>query len=94
MRNIQICLVIGILLATSGLKAQYFGQNKPSYESFEFEVLQTPNFEIYHYLKNEDLLRALSNYSEQWYLMHQNVLNNTIQEKNPVIFYFFNKLVR
>ena len=87
MRNIQICLVIGILLATCGLKAQYFGQNKPSYESFEFEVLQTPNFEIYHYLKNEDLLRALSNYSEQWYLMHQNVLNNTIQEKNPVIFY-------
>ena len=87
MRNIKFSLILGAFILSNSLNAQYFGKNKPSYESFDFEVLETPNFEIYHYLKNDDLLRALSNYSEQWYLMHQNVLDNTIQEKNPIIFY-------
>ena len=28
--------------------AQYFGRNKPGYRSFRFDVVQTPDFEIYH----------------------------------------------
>ena len=69
------------------VKGQYFGKNKPSYETFDFKVIQTPNFEIYHYLDNEALEKALINYTEQWYLMHQNVLKDTFGNKNPIIFY-------
>ncbi len=87
MRAVKICLILSFSLLLGTLKAQYFGQNKPSYESFDFEVLQTRNFEIYHYLKNEKVLRSLANYSEQWYLMHQNVLRDTIKSRNPMIFY-------
>lgn len=87
MKTRTLCLSICICLLAYQANAQYFGKNKPSYESFEFEVLQTPNFEIHHYLNNEELVKSLANYSEQWYLMHENVLNNSIEEKNPMIFY-------
>ena len=54
-------LVIGlVLLFTIDSNAQYFGRNKPNYETFEFEVYQTPHFEIYHYLKNPELLAQLA----------------------------------
>ena len=35
-----------------GAQAQYFGRNKPKYEGFNFKVVQTPNYEVYHYLEN------------------------------------------
>lgn len=83
-------LIISILLVLGGfslLPAQYFGQNKPSYEVFDFKVTETPNFEIYHYLDNPEVLQELANFSEQWYRMHQHVLLDTFLTKNPMIFY-------
>ncbi len=88
MKTGKILILLAFLAFVSNtLPAQYFGQNKPTYETFDFEVVQTPNFEIYHYLKNETLKKALINYTEQWYLMHQNVLKDTFSTKNPIIFY-------
>jgi len=87
----RIMFVIIISLAGLSLNftasAQYFGRNKPGYKSFEYDILQTPNFEIYHYLKNDSLLDALSQLSEKWYLMHQKVFKDTFRIKNPLIFY-------
>lgn len=83
-------LIISILLVLGGfrlLPAQYFGQNKPSYEVFDFKVTETPNFEIYHYLDNTEVVQELANFSEQWYRMHQHVLLDTFLTKNPMIFY-------
>ncbi len=88
MGHIKFYLValIGLLLSTQ-LNAQYFGQNKASYESFDFEVEQTPHFEIYHYLKDTNTLRDFATHSEHWYHMHQQVLRDTIYGKNPIILY-------
>ena len=69
------------------LNAQYFGRNKPKYEKFDFKVLQTPSFEIYHYLEDERLLRSLADQSEMWYRSHARILKDTIRERNPLIFY-------
>lgn len=81
-------LLLGMLINHS-LRAQYstFGRNKANYEEFDFKVFQSPNFEIYHYLKNEDYLREFADYSERWYKMHQQVLMDTIAFKNPLILY-------
>lgn len=78
------CLLI---LGVSNVQAQYFGRNKPNYEKFDFKVYQTPNFEIYHYLKNRDVLNRLANEAEQWYMLHQSVLRDTIKSRNPLLFY-------
>ena len=86
MRSALLMLAV-ILLFSLTSEAQYFGRNKPGYRPFKFEVRQTPNFEIYHYLKNDSLLNTLSVWSETWYNMHQKTFRDTFKIKNPVIFY-------
>jgi Tol biopolymer transport system component len=71
----------------TGTSAQYFGRNKPGYKVFEFDVVQTPNFEIYHYLRNDSLIRSISRWSETWHDMHQAIFKDTLKTKNPIIFY-------
>lgn len=74
-------------LALSTAQAQYFGRNKAKYKKFDFEVYESPNFEVYHYLHNHECLHTLTQQSEQWYKMHQEVLKDTFKTKNPIIFY-------
>ncbi len=89
MRKIALSLSSLLLLVLWSLpiQAQYFGRNKPNYESFDFKVLQTPNFEIYHYLDNPELVEYLTNQTEHWYQLHQAALADTFTQKNPLIFY-------
>ena len=89
MKSLQsgLALFCLMLLGVSNLQAQYFGRNKPNYEKFDFKVYQTPTFDIYHYLQNQTVLDRLANDAEQWYHLHQNVLKDTIKERNPLIFY-------
>ncbi|MCG8327137.1 MAG: hypothetical protein MI974_05600 [Chitinophagales bacterium] len=89
MRKIKNALVaLGlVLLISSNLQAQYFGKNKVNYEDFDFEVYETPNFEIYHYLDNPERLHEYAEESEQWYHFHQKILGDTIANHNPIILY-------
>lgn len=76
-----------LVLWSLPIQAQYFGRNKPKYENFDFNVLQTPHFEIYHYLDNPVLVEYLANQTEHWYAIHQAALQDTFSQKNPLIFY-------
>ena len=89
MRKIAFILFSTFLLTIWSLptQAQYFGRNKPKYENFDFNVLQTPHFEIYHYLDNPELVEYLANQTEHWYAIHQAALLDTFTQKNPLIFY-------
>ena len=84
LRSFILCL---LFLVTTSLHAQYFGQNKPRYSRFDFSVHQTDHFEIYSYLKSPDRLRELAAWSEEWYHLHQTVLDDTISFRNPLLFY-------
>jgi Tol biopolymer transport system component len=81
-----VLVIVGLLMNTVA-EAQYFGRNKPGYSTFSFDVLQTPNFEIYHYLKDDSLLRAITHWSEEWYWIHKGFFRDTFRVKNPLIFY-------
>ncbi len=63
-------LVGGVLLAlaTTPLvaNAQYFGQNKVQYERFDFQVLRTESFDIYHYPEEAEAVRQAARLAEQW----------------------------
>ncbi len=81
-------LLAALILAMGRLDAQqYFGQNKPNYEKFDFKVYQSPEFEIYSYLKDPEKVKAFANAAEQWYKLHQSILADTILGKNPIILY-------
>lgn len=88
-REIGLAAAGALLLMISGVNAhaQYFGRNKPGYSAFRFDVLQTPAFEIYHYIRNDSLLKTVSEWSEDWFRIHQNVFRDTFKVKNPLIFY-------
>ena len=77
-----LCLPLFLTAQTGG-----FGRNKPHYERFDFEVYQSPHFELYTYINNDAWLRGFLNDSEEWYRVHQRVLNDTIRFKNPMIIY-------
>ena len=87
-RNKLWTLAAFLLAFTGTLPAQeYFGRNKPSYESFNFNVYRSRNFEMYAYLKNADRRNDLANFAEIWYRYHQNVLGDTLHFQNPLIIY-------
>ncbi len=80
-------LVVLTLFSFTTVDAQYFGRNKPRYESFDFKVLETQNFDIHYYTKDLDFVDKMGQYSEQWYDMHQECLHDTFTHNNPIIFY-------
>ncbi|MFN0013055.1 MAG: hypothetical protein ACKVU2_00785 [Saprospiraceae bacterium] len=85
-RTIFLCTVLALFLA-SPLSAQYFGRNKPRYQTHEFSVTETEHFTIYDYLKNPAKLKELATAAELWYQMHQAVLQDTFRQKNPLVIY-------
>jgi len=85
--KIVMVLMALLLVCTPSAFSQYFGQNKPAYRPFDFNVLQSPNFEIYHYLDNDTLLRDFSAWAEEWYKIHQQIFKDTFDRRNPVILY-------
>ncbi len=80
-------LVFVATLFPVGAGAQYFGQNKPSYRTFRYQVKQMPDFEIYHYFEDDALLNYFANRAEEWYTMHQRIFADTFKQRNPVILY-------
>lgn len=84
-RSFMLLMLWSICL--TAIQAQYFGRNKTKYKKFDYQVHESPNFEVYHYLENENCLHHLIQQSEQWYHMHQEVLKDTFAQKNPIIFY-------
>jgi hypothetical protein len=85
--SVYIAFVTGFFLWTGTIQAQYFGQNKARYQTFDFTVLETPHFSIHHYTQNQRAIHLISEWSEQWYAMHSKIFLDTIKERNPIIFY-------
>jgi Tol biopolymer transport system component len=84
---ISILFSVFFLVISINLPAQYFGRNKVNYRQFDFKVLESPHFEIYHYLGNVTVKNRIAQQSEQWYQMHQQIFKDTFKVRNPVILY-------
>ncbi|MFW5707024.1 MAG: tolB protein precursor [Bacteroidota bacterium] len=76
-----------LLLSSSVSFGQYFGRNKPSYEKFDFEVYQSPNFTIYHYFEEDSVIHALANRFEHWYVRHIELFKDTFDAPSPILIY-------
>jgi len=86
---LKILFIVLILLNFWPLdvSSQYFGRNKPHYRTFNYDVLHTPNFEIYYYLENDTFMTRFAEWAEEWYVMHQKSFRDTFKNKNPLILY-------
>jgi len=84
----QITLVAAVVVAVpSPAGAQYFGQNKVQYGDFDFQVLETPHFDIYFYSRERDAAREVARMAERWYGRLSSVLGAGLVGRQPVILY-------
>ena len=74
-------------LAAPQAHAQYFGQNKVQYRTFDFRILRTPHFDIYFYPEEEAAARDASRMAERWYARYSRILDHEFEARQPVILY-------
>ena len=78
-----------ILLLASALpvEAQYFGRNKVQYDDFEFEVLETPHFDIHYYPETGAVVEDVSRMSERWYERYARLFQHEFDKPKPLVLY-------
>ena len=69
------------------LRAQYFGQNKVQYETFDFKTLKTPNYDIYYYDREREASGDAGRMAERWRARISDVLSWQLPPNQIVIFY-------
>ncbi|MDR9418727.1 peptidase S9 [Gracilimonas sp.] len=88
LRKLLLSLIVLILtLVPFSLEAQYFGRYNVQYEDFDFQILKTDHFDIYHYPKEEKAIKDLGRLSERWYMRHSIILEHSFSSPNPLIIY-------
>jgi WD40 repeat protein len=84
------CLLAGVLpliFVVPDARAQYFGRNKVQYESFNFQVLRTPHFDIYFYPSERDAASVAARMAERWYTRLSTVFHHPLSGRQPLILY-------
>jgi len=82
-------LVAVVLLLTSALpvEAQYFGRNKVQYDQFEFEVIETPHFDIHYYPEAGTVIEDVSRMAERWYERYARLFQHEFEQSKPLVLY-------
>ncbi|OLC08227.1 MAG: hypothetical protein AUH42_02105 [Gemmatimonadetes bacterium 13_1_40CM_70_11] len=67
--------------------AQYFGQNKVQYRTFDFKIIQTEHFEVYYYDRERAAALDAARIAERSYARLSRVLHHQFQGRKPIILY-------
>jgi Tol biopolymer transport system component len=76
-----------VLLIPAAASAQYFERNKVRYGSFNFSILQSGHFRIYHYPEGARAVMDAERMLEQWYSRHSQRLDFDLPDSQKVIIY-------
>src|SRR2546426_962472 len=87
MRRIAGAVAALVLAGTAPLVAQYFGQNKVQYRTFDFQIIQTEHFEVYYYPAERVAALDAARIAERWYARLSRVLHHEFQGRKPIILY-------
>jgi Tol biopolymer transport system component len=86
-RLVAAAAALAALAGPRPLGAQYFGQNKVQYRTFDFHVLRSPHFDLYYYPEEEAATRDASRMAERWYARFSRILDHEFEARQPVILY-------
>jgi Tol biopolymer transport system component len=79
------------LFAICGLSApaaaQYFGQNKVHYKSFDFQVMRTDHFDIYFYESERPGIDLAARMAERWRVRLERLLKHELRGRQPLVLY-------
>jgi len=82
-----VIIIFVVLIGVSALRAQYFGRNKVQYQDFDFQVLQTPHYKVYHYAGESPAVLDAAYMLERWYHRYSNFFRYDVPGSQPVILY-------
>ncbi len=86
----KITSAVVLLFCAALLPAQYsyfYGKNKIVRAAFPWKFAETKNFRIYHYIDDSEMLQRIAVEAEKAYHKLSMLLNMTIEEKTPIIYY-------
>ena len=88
-RTVLTLLLVPVSLAVLPVssEAQYFGRNKVRWEDFDWRVLKTEHFDIYHYPEEERAVRDAARMAERWYGRLSSVFQREFRERKSIVLY-------
>jgi Tol biopolymer transport system component len=79
--------VLAMVLGAAPAGAQYFGQNKVQYRTFDFKIIQTEHFEVYYYDEERAAALDAARMVERAYARLSRILHHDFQARKPLILY-------
>ena len=86
LRFVGLASALALLPAARG-EAQYFGQNRVQYRTFDMRILKTAHFDIYYYPEEEQAARIAGRLAERWYARLSNLLDDKLPNRQPLVLY-------
>src|SRR5213592_3942463 len=84
---VRLIVVLGLSTLATPAAAQYFGQNKVQYRSFNFQSIQTEHFDIYYYPDERPGALDAARMAERAYARLSRILHHQFQSRKPIILY-------
>jgi Tol biopolymer transport system component len=82
-----VAVVLVTLASVAPSQAQSFGRNRVRYENFDFQILQTPHFDIYYDSSDREAVVQAGRLAERWYNRLSRTLDHTFTERQPIVLY-------
>lgn len=76
-----------LVSAPALLSAQYFGQNKVQYQSFDFKIIETEHFDVYFYERERVAAMDAARIAERSYARLSRILSHQFRERKTIILY-------
>ena len=89
-RRLVLFAAAAMLLTPAALHAQFFGQNKVQWGSFDWHVIETTHFEVHYYGSERQAALDAARMAERSYARLSRILQYEWQEKKPLILYASN----
>src|SRR5213594_2930034 len=83
----SVAVFAALLVGAQSVAAQYFGQNKVQYRSFDFKSIQTEHFDIYYYSDERGGALDAARMAERAYARLSRILHHQFQSRKPIILY-------
>jgi hypothetical protein len=82
-----LAVVSLLIFAPLAAEAQYFGRNKVEYVDFDFQILSTDHFDVYHYPREAGAARVAAELAERWYSRFARILHHEFDRRQPLVLY-------
>jgi Tol biopolymer transport system component len=80
-------LALTLVTVARPASAQYFGQNKVQYRTFDFQILKTDHFDIYYYPEESEAAGLVSRLAERWYSRLSRFFSHELRGRQVVVLY-------